>query len=549
MNSGYKYAAYGLEFVILVAMTVFFTFTYLKRVLYMAFLTLMAPLVALTYPIDKITDGSAQGFDKWLKEYIFNLLLQPLHLLLYFILITSAFHWAGTNFLYSLVAIGFMIPAEKLLRGFFGFEKAHTPPVLGGAAGAALAMTGIQKLGNLGRSNGSGSSKKGEAGDSSDNNTKINYAQKDLDYDNLFLGKDREKVDKSNELPEAKTESESDIEAIKEGEYYTQRLREQKALEDRQQQIGEQKNPNYLRQLANGSSNNEELNGQQATGIENGRNEQKQGDTSTNVRPIRMNGRNPELSQNKARKKPGKVGKTLRGMKAVGMVGLRKVPKLAKTAGRYTLKAAGATALGAMGAAIGVASGDIGNVAKYTTLGAVAGSSLGDGAINAGRATINTARTARDTFEVGYYGDDVEAYEEIDRQRQIKRFIKENKTKLKDNNFTNEQITKMTESGGTIEQFLDYGVRDIDSIIAAQKMINDDRVTNINSVTEAAFMARYAERMGSDYKATGKRRKQWENTISEDLISHGDDEHTANRKTANTMKYIKEFNQMKNRIV
>ncbi|MFR3783359.1 MAG: hypothetical protein ACLTXR_06195 [Clostridia bacterium] len=89
----------------------------------MAFLTIIAPLVAVTYPIDKIKDGSAQGFDKWFKEYIFNLLIQPLHLLLYYILITTAWNLSASNILYSLVALGFLIPAEKLLRSFFGFEK------------------------------------------------------------------------------------------------------------------------------------------------------------------------------------------------------------------------------------------------------------------------------------------------------------------------------------------------------------------------------------------------------------------------------------------
>ena len=33
----------------------------------MAFLTLIAPIVAFTYPIDKMADGQAQGFDMWVK--------------------------------------------------------------------------------------------------------------------------------------------------------------------------------------------------------------------------------------------------------------------------------------------------------------------------------------------------------------------------------------------------------------------------------------------------------------------------------------------------
>ena len=94
-TGGFSYVGYVICYLVLVFFTVYFTFVYLRRVLYMAFLTMIAPMVAMTYPIDKINDGSAQGFTKWFREYIFNLLIQPMHLLLYYILITSAFELAG----------------------------------------------------------------------------------------------------------------------------------------------------------------------------------------------------------------------------------------------------------------------------------------------------------------------------------------------------------------------------------------------------------------------------------------------------------------------
>lgn len=140
------YVGYAVAFLVLAFYTVIFLVTYLKRLVYMAFLTIIAPLVAMTYPLDKLHDGKAQAFDMWLKEYIFNLLLQPVHLLLYTVLIASAFELEATNIIYTLVAIGFMIPAEKLVRKFFGFEKAQTPGMLGGAAGAALLMGGLNKI-------------------------------------------------------------------------------------------------------------------------------------------------------------------------------------------------------------------------------------------------------------------------------------------------------------------------------------------------------------------------------------------------------------------
>ena len=76
--------AYLIMYLALVIYTVVFTWFYLKRLLMMAFLTLIAPAVALTYPIDKMNDGKAQAFDAWLKEYTFNALIQPFHLIIYY---------------------------------------------------------------------------------------------------------------------------------------------------------------------------------------------------------------------------------------------------------------------------------------------------------------------------------------------------------------------------------------------------------------------------------------------------------------------------------
>ena len=139
-------AGYNVIYVVLVIYTIIFCFTYLKRVIYMAFLTIIAPLVAITYPIDKMNDGKAQAFDMWFKEYLFNLLIQPMHLILYTVLIGAAMDFASQNIFYVVVALGFFMPAEKLLRRFFGFEKAQTPPMFGGPAMSAVMMSGINKL-------------------------------------------------------------------------------------------------------------------------------------------------------------------------------------------------------------------------------------------------------------------------------------------------------------------------------------------------------------------------------------------------------------------
>ena len=151
LTSGFsETVGYEVMYIALIVYTIKFTFIYLKRVLNMAFLTLIAPIVALTYPIDKINDGQAQGFNMWLKEYIFNALLQPVHLLMYYILVASASNIAQTNPLYGIVVLMFMSEAERLLKKIFGFDKA-TGGTVGGMTGAFAAGALASSVKNIAR--------------------------------------------------------------------------------------------------------------------------------------------------------------------------------------------------------------------------------------------------------------------------------------------------------------------------------------------------------------------------------------------------------------
>ena len=133
-------------YLMLVVLTGVFTAQYFKRVVYMAFLTMIAPMIALTYPLDKIKDNKAQAFSFWLREYIFNCILQTVHLLLYTVLIASAFDFAKQNILYAIVAMGFLVPAEKLIKDMFGMKSATPVGTLGAAAGGAVVMSMLNKL-------------------------------------------------------------------------------------------------------------------------------------------------------------------------------------------------------------------------------------------------------------------------------------------------------------------------------------------------------------------------------------------------------------------
>ena len=158
-GNGGKYRAsdatvmgFSILYVCIVVETIMFTFVYIKRVLQLAFLTMIAPVVAIMYPVDKIGDGKAQAFNTWFKDYLFNILIQPMHLLLYTVFIVAATQLISRNIIYALAIYGFMIPAEKYFKKLLGFEKASTGGggPLGSAIGRGLAMDGLGKLAGIG---------------------------------------------------------------------------------------------------------------------------------------------------------------------------------------------------------------------------------------------------------------------------------------------------------------------------------------------------------------------------------------------------------------
>lgn len=170
---------YTVLFLILVFYTVAFLIIYLRRLIMLAFLTMIAPLVAMTYPIDKMNDGNAQAFNMWLKEYVFNLLIQPFHLILYTMLVGSALDFATENILYAVVAMGFLFQAEKLLRKFFGFDKAGTLDTNGSTLAGMVGMAGInalRRIGGVGK--GGGKSRNGSSSENGGNTGRVRQADR-----------------------------------------------------------------------------------------------------------------------------------------------------------------------------------------------------------------------------------------------------------------------------------------------------------------------------------------------------------------------------------
>lgn len=160
MNRTVIYAA-------MVIMNIIFICKYVIRSLTIMFLTLLAPITCITYPIDKISDGKAQAYDMWFKEFLYQVIIQPFHLLLYVVLIGSSAQLAGNNLIYAMLCFGIMIPAEKFVKQMFGFKDKLGSP-LGAFAGGAVAS----QLMNSFKSSGKAAGSSGDSGDRNKNSSK-----------------------------------------------------------------------------------------------------------------------------------------------------------------------------------------------------------------------------------------------------------------------------------------------------------------------------------------------------------------------------------------
>lgn len=127
---------------------------YFRRAIVMAMLIIIYPLVAMTYPIDKLKDGKAQTFTNWYKEFTVNMVVQIAHAVVYLILVQTGielYKSNANNWLFFLLSVLFLFPAERILRGIFGLKGTSIAVLKGNALGvvgaAATAITLGKQIG------------------------------------------------------------------------------------------------------------------------------------------------------------------------------------------------------------------------------------------------------------------------------------------------------------------------------------------------------------------------------------------------------------------
>ena len=150
--------------------TISLLISYTSRMLKITFLVIISPLITLTYSIDKMGDGKAQALNNWLKEFIYTVLLQPFHCIIYtvFVGIAMSILTGSGGFLLPfmqydnnnigaavlcVVCIHFVKEAEKILGKIFNFSDAAKESGLGvGMAATAVIASKAKDIGKGARS-------------------------------------------------------------------------------------------------------------------------------------------------------------------------------------------------------------------------------------------------------------------------------------------------------------------------------------------------------------------------------------------------------------
>lgn len=146
----------SLVYVMLTGITLMFLIMYIKRMITVSFLIMIAPIVTITYSIDKMGDGKSQALNTWVKEFVYNILIQPFHCIIYLSFGMTAIGLMNGTLGASILAIVmliFIFQAEQIIKNIFGFQAKSLTDSIAGAAlvGAGLGlMKGNKKGGSSG---------------------------------------------------------------------------------------------------------------------------------------------------------------------------------------------------------------------------------------------------------------------------------------------------------------------------------------------------------------------------------------------------------------
>lgn len=173
----------AIVYVMVVFITLTFLYKYIMRMLTIGFLIIISPLITITYSIDKMGDGKSQALNTWLKEFEYNILIQPFHCIMYLVFVKTAIDILdGTlaGMVLAILCMKFIWDGEKIIKNIFGFNNAKS--VGDSLVAAAGAVTAMKTVGGLAKNAtvGAGGSIKGTGGNGAGGNAALAGAGKNI---------------------------------------------------------------------------------------------------------------------------------------------------------------------------------------------------------------------------------------------------------------------------------------------------------------------------------------------------------------------------------
>lgn len=532
---------YTVMYLALTFYTCYFFFIYIKRVIILTFLTIIAPLVALTYPIDKVKDSKAQAFEYWLREYIVNAITPIIHLVLYTVLVTSAIDLVVESPLYAICILAFIVPAEKIVKEMFGI-KSNTSPALGGFAGGALAAQALQKIGKGKGGNGKNGGGSDKIRTKDNNNVTDPNVVEGSGLDALAAGT-RTQESNDGEVPGQMTMAGFEGENGRQPQAQNQNQGQDRSRNQPQEQEGRQQTSE---------------DGQEARGIRAGMQRVGEGvqRVNTGVRTAARKVVNPLVNSKLAKNKHVRnFGDMIRRKYNIprGKTGRTLLKKAAKT---YTRGAAliGGAAIGLAG---GIVGGDMNDMWKGATIGGVAGRGLGEAAIKGVSNTVETVREdiseiAKGRTETENAFADQEFMNDVSNRAHVTKKIEEEHPEMQHFEVNDElekrmkEYTKYRRSGVT-------DIKEMDRLYAMQESLKPSQEERTNMTQEqqkerddlagrqAVEIAKLSTLYGSDtFRDKGKLDKASE-ALTQRFVNAGMQESAARTAAADAMKRVRKI--------
>lgn len=123
---------------VLIYQTLIYTKAYIRRFVKIAFLITIAPLITITYSIDKLNDNKSQAVNNWMSTFLFEVFIQTFHAIIYATIFSISFSlMVGNNvgesfinmgtdkivkLIFSIVSIKFIDDAENIIRNIFNIK-------------------------------------------------------------------------------------------------------------------------------------------------------------------------------------------------------------------------------------------------------------------------------------------------------------------------------------------------------------------------------------------------------------------------------------------